>query len=419
MDRLVINGPAKLSGSVCVSPAKNACLPIMTACLLNPNPITLKDMPTLKDVETLRNLLESLGVKSEVDQKDIRFDAGTIESTDAEYELVRKMRDSILVLGPLLARERCAKVSLPGGCAIGTRPIDIHLEGLKKMGAVIDINSGYVFAKTGTEGLVGAQIVLPFPSVGATENLMMAAVLAKGETTITNAAREPEIEDLGNFLNAMGAIVEGAGESIIKIQGVHIDKLKSVSYRAIGDRIEAATYLIAGIITNSEIEVKGFRTKDIASVCDELQSMGAVFEVAEDQIVVKKHDEIKGCNVDTAPFPGFPTDVQAQMMVLATKAITSSVIREKIFENRFMHVPELKRMGANIIKKGNLAMIEGSASLSAAPVMCTDLRASAALVLAALAAEGETVISRVYHLDRGYENLADKLSGLGVDIKRI
>jgi UDP-N-acetylglucosamine 1-carboxyvinyltransferase len=415
MDKLIIQGPVHLQGSVEISASKNATLPILTACLLNDEKVTITKLPKLRDVNTTYKLLEMMGAALEKKGDDLTIDCKNLTSTEASYELVKTMRASILVLGPLLARYKKAVVSLPGGCAIGARPIDIHLAGLEKMGAKIEIKNGNVEATT--EGLKGAHIVLSFPSVGATENLMMAATLAEGTTIIENAAREPEIDDLANFLNAMGGKVEGAGTSTIKIHGVK--KLKSCQYQIIGDRIEAATYVIAGIMTNSEIEVTNINHHYLTSVLDVLEQMGAKLERLPQSIKVLKHGELKGAKIETAPYPGFPTDVQAQMMSLMLVANGASFISETIFENRFMHVPELIRMGAQITLKGNSAFIEGGHKLTGAKVMCTDLRASAALVLAALVADGETVVQRVYHLDRGYEKLDQKFSALGVKIQRI
>lgn len=418
MDKLIVRGGKKLSGEVQISAAKNACLPLLTATLLSHRPIEFVGLPKLQDIITLKNLLAGMGVDIKEHGESASFCAQHVSLKEADYDLVRKMRASILVLGPLLARFGEAKVSLPGGCAIGTRPIDIHLEGMKKLGAEIVLNAGYVEAKASK--LKGANIVLPFPSVGATENLMMAASLAEGTTTISNAAREPEIEDLAKLLQAMGVPVHGAGESVITIHGILPEQLREVhNYRPIGDRIEAATYIMAGLMANSHILVNGFKPRHLQSVLEELRKMGAVLKEFEYGVEVMPYTELRGVQIDTAPYPGFPTDAQAQLLALACIAKSSSVIRETIFENRFMHVPELERMGAKIVTKGNLVMAEGGSHLRGAPVMCTDLRASAALVIAALAAEGETVINRVYHLDRGYENLEGKLSALGADVHRV
>jgi len=415
MDKLKIIGPTKLSGTVEVSGAKNACLPIMAAVLLTDKKVTLNGLPKLRDVSTMNKLLSNLGVKINESESKTTYQMNELVESEANYELVRTMRASILVLGPLLARYGHAKVSLPGGCAIGTRPIDIHLSGLKKMGATIELNSGYVQASA--NGLNGAEIVLPFPSVGATENLMMAATLAKGKTIIENAACEPEIVDLARFLNLLGGKIKGAGTQKIEIEGVQ--SLTGAEYQVIGDRIEAGTFIIAALATNSNIKVTNIRPEFIESILDKLEEMGARFELEENAVTVLPHQGLQGIQVDTAPYPGLPTDIQAQFMALCSVANSSSVITEHIFENRFMHVPELQRMGANIIFKGSTAMTEGKGQLSGAPVMCTDLRASAALIIAGLVAEGETLIQRIYHLDRGYEGIDKKLKILGANIERI
>ena len=414
MDRLFVQGPAKLSGNVEISCAKNAYLPIMAALPLTKKPIYLKKLPKLRDINTMKLLLGNLGIELEEKEDGIVFDASKMNSYEATYELVKTMRASIFILGPLLGRFGKAKVSLPGGCAIGTRPIDIHLDNLAKMNVSIKLEGGYVFAST--DELKGAHMVLSFPSVGATENLMMAGVYAKGETIIENAAKEPEIEDLANFLNSLGAKIEGAGTSIIKVTGV--SELNEGTYQAIGDRIEAATYIMAGLITKSEIIVKGFNPSHISSVIEILKKAGAKLEIGDD-FVKTFPCTLKGVIIDTAPYPGYPTDAQAQIISLMTQSLGATTVSENIFENRFMHVPELVRMGAKIIIKGNIAIIEGEKELTAAPVMCTDLRASAALVLAALVAKGETEIRRVYHIDRGYEDIDNKLINLGVKVKRI
>lgn len=414
MDKLIVKGGAKLSGEVKISKAKNAYLPLLSAVLLTDEEIIFEEVPKLRDIGTMNKLLGYLGVEVLEKSNGFSYVSSNESSCEATYDLVKTMRASICVLGPLLARFKKAKVSLPGGCAIGTRPIDLHLKNLEKMGAVINIDAGYVEAHT--EGLKGAHISLDFPSVGATENIMMAATLAKGQTVIDNAALEPEITDLGNFLNAIGAKVSGHGTSKIVIDGV--SKLHGASYKAIGDRIEAATYIIAGLMTRSHIKVNDFNPKDIDNVLEKLKSMGAKLEIGENFVEVFP-SHLKAATVDTAPFPGFPTDVQAQMMALMLVCEGTSIITENIFENRFMHVPEIQRLGANIQLKGSSAMIKGGEPLTAAPVMCTDLRASAALVLAALCSEGDTEILRIYHLDRGYENLAKKLEGLGAHISRV
>lgn len=414
MDKLIITGPSKLSGSVKIARAKNAYLPILAAVLLSDKPVHLKNIPDLQDIKTMIKLLSNLGVTIKKEGNITTFDASTLNSHEATYEIVKTMRASIFVLGPLLARRKAAKVSLPGGCAIGTRPIDLHLTNLAKLGCEIEVHSGYVDAKV--TKMKPAHVTLAFPSVGATENLMMAAVFSEGVTTIENSALEPEIDDLAHFLNAMGAKVSGIGSRTIVVEGVK--ELKEATYEAIGDRIEAATYLMAALATGSDIEITGINPRHLDFVIETLQGMGAKITTGEGSIKVFK-SELKGCLVDTAPFPGFPTDAQAQMIALCTQVKGASVITEHIFENRFMHVPELVRLGADITLKGKSAFIQGGEKLTAAPIMCTDLRASAALIIAALATEGETEIQRIYHLDRGYENLVAKFSELGAKIKRV
>lgn len=417
MDKFMIQGPAKLKGSVRISCSKNAYLPIMSAILLNPHPITLMNLPDLKDIRTMNKLLSHLGVKISTQGHLTHYDASVLTSSIADYDLVKTMRASIFVLGPLLARMKMAQVSLPGGCAIGARPIDIHLHNLEKMNAHIKLETGYV--KATAQELVGKELVLSFPSVGATENIMMAAMLAKGVTIIKNAAQEPEVEDLGHFLNAMGGKITGAGTGQVTIEGLgSVDDLKPVQYEAIPDRIEASTFIIAGVMTQSHMTVNNVRPSHLGAVLDCLEDMGAKLTRGKD-FVTTHPSPLKGVNVATAPYPGFPTDVQAQMMALMCVAQKSSTMTEHIFENRFMHVPELNRMGANIILRGSTAHVEGGAEFTGAPVMCTDLRASAALVLAALTAKGQTEIQRVYHIDRGYEKVDEKLKNLGVVIVRV
>lgn len=414
MDKLIISGPSTLSGTVHISRAKNAYLPILAAVLLSDKPIHLKNIPNLQDIKTMIKLLSNLGVTVTKDDDITTFDASTLNSHEATYDLVKTMRASIFVLGPLLARLKKAKVSLPGGCAIGTRPIDLHLTNLEKLGCKINLTGGYVEATV--DKMKAERLTLAFPSVGATENLMMAAVFTDGVTTIENAALEPEIDDLANFLNAMGANVAGIGTQTIVVTGVKA--LKEVTYEAIGDRIEASTYLMAALATGSEITIKDVNPRHLEFVISTLKQMGAKIETTNDSIKVFKSD-LKGTMVDTAPFPGFPTDAQAQLIALCTQIKGASVVTENIFENRFMHVPELARLGADITIKGKSAFIHGGEQLTAAPVMCTDLRASAALIIAALATKGDTEIQRVYHLDRGYENLEEKFVGLGAKIKRV
>jgi UDP-N-acetylglucosamine 1-carboxyvinyltransferase len=419
MDKLIIEGPSTLHGTVQISSAKNATLPILVATLLCPYPVKFTKIPELMDVSTILKILQSLGLKVTKNGDELITDASHLNNQHADYSLVKTMRASVLVLGPLLARYGEASVSLPGGCAIGARPVDIHLMGMEKLGAEINIENGYIKAKC--KKLIGATITLPFPSVGATENLMMAGALAEGNTIIENAAMEPEIDDLADFLMEQGIKVEGAGTSRITIHGVDIKDLKPSlkSYRVIGDRIEAATFIIAAIMSGGDVRVEGFNPKHLDYVLETLTKMGANLEIGQNNVHVKKSEKLKGLALETAPYPGFPTDVQAQMMALMSVVEGNSIITESIFENRFMHVPEMGRMGARIMLKGNSAIIEGVDSLSGAPVMCTDLRASAALVLCALVAHGKSEIQRVYHLDRGYEKIDEKLSGLGAKIKRL
>ncbi len=424
MDQFLVNGPNHLTGTLKVSQAKNALLAILAATILSPKKIILKNLPQLRDIETMLLLLKKLGVKvGEAEKKnDLIIEADNISQFCADYELVRKMRASVLVLGPLLSRFGEAQVSLPGGCAIGTRPIDIHLAGLSKMGAKISVNNGVVDAKA-PRGLNGAEILLPFPSVGATENLMMAAYYAKGEVHIENAAREPEIVDLARFLTALGLRSEGAGTSRIKIfpeENPGAIKFSEIEFEAIGDRIEAGTFVSAALITGSELTVLGFNPQHLESFLNLLETSGVKMERGESHVRILSHrpQDLSPISFDTAPFPGIPTDLQAQLLALATQLGGTSVISEQVFENRFMHVPELRRLGANIELKGRSAVVKGACVLEGAPVMCTDLRASAALVLASLVANGETTIRRVYHIDRGYERIDEKLLKLGANIKR-
>lgn len=419
MDKLLVTGPCQLKGSVHISSAKNATLPILAATLLCPYPVTFNKIPDLMDVGTILKLLQSMGVKVTKSGDEIVVDASHLDNQHADYSLVKTMRASVLVLGPLLARYGVASVSLPGGCAIGARPVDIHLMGMEKLGAEIQIENGYIKAKC--EKLKGTTVTLPFPSVGATENIMMAAVLAEGDTIIENAAMEPEIDDLADFLIAQGVKIEGAGTSRITIHGMDIKKLKAPAkpYRVIGDRIEAATFIIAAIMSGGDVKVEGFNPNHLTNVLETLTKMGANLELGPDYVHVKKSNRLKGAIIDTAPYPGFPTDVQAQMMALMSIVDGNSVVTETIFENRFMHVPEMARMGTKVTIKGNSATIEGVETLGAAPVMCTDLRASAALILCALVANGQSEIQRVYHLDRGYEKIDEKLTQLGAKIERV
>lgn len=425
MDRLRIRGGKPLQGSVPIGGAKNAALPLMAASLLTAGRVTLSNVPaTLVDIKTMRDILSAHGVEfadvtgapARNGCRTLALSAHTITNTTADYELVRRMRASVLVLGPLLARFGKARVSLPGGCAIGTRPINLHLVGLQAMGAELEIADGYVEAAA-PHGLHGAVVRFPSVSVGATEHLMMAAALAQGETVLENAALEPEIIDLAKLLQAMGASVVGAGTSRIVIQGAA--ELHGASHRVVADRIEAGTYAVAGAITRGQLELEGVSIELLGAVIDSLRNAGVEVRAESGNVWIWGNGRPKAVDITTAPFPAFPTDMQAQMMALMTVADGSSVITETIFENRFMHVPELTRMGANITVKGNTAVVRGVTALKGAPVMATDLRASVSLVIAALVANGETVVNRVYHLDRGYERLVEKLSACGADIERL
>lgn len=420
MDSIVVKGGRELNGKIHIAGAKNAALALMPATLLSEEPLTLTNAPRLSDMKTMAELLRSLG--SEINQLQdgkvqVMSTHGTINTT-ADYDIVRKMRASNLVLGPLLAREGHAIVSLPGGCAIGARPMDIHTDGLEKMGASIELKDGYLHAKAAGGKLKGAVIDFPFASVGATENLMMAATLAKGTTVINNAAREPEIVDLATCLRAMGAQIEGDGTSRIEIQGV--DRLGGATHPVVTDRIELGTYMLAPVFTGGEIECIGGRMHLVESFVEKLDAAGVdVTETADGLKVKRRGDRPRAVDVTTEPFPGFPTDLQAQMMAMLCFAEGTSVLKETIFENRFMHAPELVRMGAKIDVHGNTATVAGVDKMKGAPVMATDLRASVSLILAGLASEGETIVNRVYHLDRGYEHVEEKLSAVGAQIERI
>lgn len=415
-----MQGGGALKGQIPIAGAKNACLALMPATLLSDEPLTLTNAPRLSDIRTMTELLRSLGaeITTMQDGKVLTMSCHGAINTRADYDIVRKMRASNLVLGPLLAREGHAEVSLPGGCAIGARPMDIHTDGLTKMGAEIDLRDGYLHAKAAGGKLKGAVINFPFASVGATENILMAATLAKGTTVINNAAREPEIVDLANCLRAMGAQIDGDGTSTITIQGV--DRLHAATHRVVTDRIELGTYMLAPAICGGEVECLGGRINLLESFCEKLDAAGiSVSETESGLKVARKNGRIRAVDVTTEPFPGFPTDLQAQMMALLCTAEGTSVLEEKIFENRFMHAPELERMGADIEVHGGHATVKGVKKLKGAPVMATDLRASISLILAGMAAEGETKVSRVYHLDRGYEHVVAKLSGVGAKIERI
>ena len=426
MDKIRIRGGRRLKGEISISGAKNAALPLMAASLLTDETLTLGNLPHVADITTMANLLAQLGVDVHLNGQAgngaqygslLELTARRITETRAPYDLVRKMRASVLVLGPLVARHGRAEVSLPGGCAIGTRPIDLHLQGLRQLGAEIELNEGYVIARA-PQGLTGSRFVFPKVSVGATENLMMAATLARGETELVNVAREPEIGDLALCLQRMGAEIQGLGSDHLRIRGV--ERLKGASHQTVPDRIESGTYAMAAAITDGEIELVGARLALLGAVADALRSAGvAISETNRGLKVRRANGELRGVDVMTEPFPGFATDLQAQMMATMATAQGAAMITETIFENRFMHVPELCRMGASINVHGASAMVRGVPRLTGAPVMATDLRASVSLVLAGLAAEGDTVLSRVYHLDRGYERLTEKLAACGAEIERL
>ena len=417
MDKLQISGGIALNGEIRISGSKNATLPILAACLLADGPVIVSNVPHLQDVTTMIELLGRMGVSVTVDEKmRVEVDTSTIKEYFAPYQLVKTMRASILVLGPLLARFGSADVSLPGGCAIGARPVNIHVAGLQAMGADIHIENGYIKARA--RRLKGARLVLETVTVTGTENLMMAATLAEGETVLENAAREPEVVDLANFLIAMGAQISGAGTDRIVIQGV--ERLHSCEYEVLPDRIETGTYLVAGAITAGRVRVKNTRPQHVEAVIDKLKEAGATITSAENWIEIDMRGRRpQAVDIRTAPYPAFPTDMQAQFAALNTIAAGVGTIIETIFENRFMHMLEMRRMGAEIRLEGNTAIIKGVDRLTAAPVMATDLRASASLILAALVADGRTEIERIYHIDRGYEAIEEKLQQLGAKIRRV
>lgn len=419
MDSILVTGNGPLSGQIPIAGAKNACLTLMPATLLSDEPLTLTNAPRLSDIRTMTDLLASLGaeVSQLQDGQVLAMSSHDLNNHTADYDIVRKMRASILVLGPMLARDGHAIVSLPGGCAIGARPVDLHLKALEALGAELDLKDGYVHARA-PGGLKGGKVDFPLVSVGATENALMAATLAKGTTVITNAAREPEIVDLAHCLQKMGAQIEGEGTGTITIQGV--DRLHGATHPVVTDRIELGTYMLAPAICGGGVELLGGRMNLVGAFCDKLDEAGIDVRETEKGLSVKRRsDHIKAVDVTTEPFPGFPTDLQAQMMALLCTADGVSVLEEKIFENRFMHAPELLRMGAQIDVHGGTATVTGVDRLKGAPVMATDLRASVSLILAGLAAEGDTTVSRVYHLDRGYEHVVRKLEGVGARIERI
>ncbi len=424
MDRILIRGGKPLHGKLPISGAKNAALTLLPCALLTDEPLTLRNLPRLADVDSFGHLLNQFGVSTTIEGarptdfgRVMTLRAANLTSTTAPYDIVRKMRASILVLGPLVARAGEATVSLPGGCAIGNRPIDLHLKALEAMGAEIELSAGYVRAVAPGGRLRGGRFNFPIVSVGATENALMAAVLAEGETVLENAAREPEITDLAQCLIAMGAQIEGLRTDTLTIQGV--DELHGATYAVMPDRIEAGSYACAAVITGGSLELVGARQETMPSILSALQDAGAIVEPTAAGIRVSANGGIKPLSLSTAPFPAFPTDMQAQFMAMLTLAQGTSLLTETIFENRYMHVPELNRMGADIEVRGRSAVVRGVEKLTGAPVMATDLRASMSLILAGLAAEGETEVNRVYHLDRGYERLEEKLQAVGADIERL
>ena len=416
MEYITIQGGVKLKGEVIVSGSKNSALPILASSLLTDKKLSLTNVPKLVDVLSMIKLIKSLGVNIETNQKGLILKTTQIKSRKANYNLVRQMRASFLVLGPLLAREGYAEVSLPGGCAIGSRPVDLHLQAMKALGATIDFSDGYIIAKTNKNRLLGGEISFPKISVGATENAIMAAVLAKGETVIHNAAREPEIIDLCNCLVSMGAIIEGIGSNKIELQGV--TSLLDASHEIISDRIEACTFIIAAAITRSTLKIKNINFSFIKKFLKVMDHMGLDYFFESNDIIINPVEELGPIKIKTEEFPGFPTDLQAQLMTLACLSKGVSEIEENIFENRFMHVPELNRLGADIKIMGSKAIIKGNRNFIGAEVMATDLRASVSLILAGLVAEGKTKINRIYHLDRGYENIDSKLSLCGASVIR-
>ena len=417
MEKLKIIGGNKLSGSITCSGAKNAALPMLAATILNDKPIIFKNLPYLQDITTMFEILGSMGADITLNENmDFMISTSQLHDFEARYELVKTMRASILVLGSLVARHGFARIALPGGCAIGTRPVDFHLDALEKLGAKIELKNGYIEASS--KKLIGCEINFPGVSVTGTENIMMAAVLAKGQTVLRNVAKEPEVEDLANFLNSMGAKIIGAGTDEIVIDGV--ESLDGSEFSIPADRIEAGTYLIAAAITGGDVTISNVQASRMNNILDKLKLSGASVIVGDDTIqLIMENDSILPVDISTAPFPGFPTDMQAQFTVLNALSKGSSVVTENVFENRFMHVQELNRMGCDITVKGSNAFIKGVSALNGAPVMATDLRASASLILAGLCAKGVTIVDRIYHIDRGYERIEEKLSYLGADITRL
>ncbi len=415
MDKLIIKGQSNLYGKIEIPGAKNSALPIMASSILSSDGLILENLPYLNDIISMNRLLKNFNIKIKQEKFKTTFNTQKIKNNVADYNIVRKMRASILILGPLLARFKTAKVSLPGGCAIGNRPIDIHLFGLEKLGAKFKVENGFVYGKT--KKLIGNTINLPFPSVGATENIIMTAVLAEGKTILNNAAKEPEIIDLSDCLNKMGARIEGAGKKKIFINGVK--KLSKTNHSIISDRIVAGSFIILAIMLNKKFLIKDFNPKFIEKPLKVLKKMGANLNIGNNFVIVSPSRKIIGANIETNPYPGFPTDLQAQMMALMSIAKGKSKIREKIFENRFMHISELNRMGANIQIKNDTALIDGNQKFKGAEVMASDLRASMSLVLAALTAQGKSIINRVYHIDRGYEKIEETLGKCGPKIIRL
>ena len=417
MEKLLIKGGKSLSGEIDCSGAKNAALPVIAASILSSNDITLKNLPYLQDITTMFELIGSMGADISLDERmNFRLNTSNLSNLEARYELVKTMRASILVLGSMVAKYGYAKIALPGGCAIGSRPVNYHLKALEKLGAEISLNNGYIEAKS--KKLIGADIEFEGVTVTGTENLMMAATLAEGKTTLTNVAKEPEISDLADFLNSMGAKISGAGTDEIRIKGVK--ELKGTTFKIPADRIEAGTYLVAAALTNGKITVKKIDSNRMGAIIETLQKAGAEVNLSEDSISLDmKNNTLNPVDIITAPFPGFPTDMQAQFTVLNCIGNGNSYVKETIFENRFMHVQELNRMGTDITINGTTAFINGVESISGAQVMATDLRASASLILAGLVAKGETIVDRIYHIDRGYERIEEKLSNLGAEIIRL
>lgn len=417
MDKLVIEGGVPLRGEVRISGAKNAALPILFATLLRGGTSTIRNVPRLQDIRTTLELLRHLGAQVSWSGNTATVDAGPVNTVEAPYDLVRKMRASVLSLGPLLARFGTAKVSLPGGCAIGARPIDQHLRGLERMGAAIELEGGYVHARAPSGGLRGERFVFDVVTVGGTENLLMAAALARGTTVLENAAREPEIVDLAGALAAMGVPIEGAGSPTITVQGV--ESLGEMAWSVMPDRIEAGTYMAAAAVTHGDVLLRGARLDHLDAVIGKFAVAGVEVRREGDGLRVRHHGELHAVDVETSPYPGFPTDLQAQFMAVMTRATGSSALTENVFENRFMHVPELSRLGADIKVRGKTAFVRGVPELHGASVMATDLRASACLAIAALAARGVSEVLRIYHLDRGYESIEKKLAGLGARVQRL